>query len=142
MGFLTEGCEGIGAEVDGQLAGYAWIQSSGDYTFGRRRKVKVPSGYVVMKNLHVHPPFRGQRIGQKLNAARLALTPVGQIPVVFIIPENRYAIRNWEKFGFQRVAEVKQWRWLGRPWHMRTRRLAEVSEADRIMRALEDASTG
>jgi GNAT superfamily N-acetyltransferase len=75
--FLEEGSRGLCAEIDGHLAGYAWIQFGGRYVFGRNGKLEIPPKYAIVKNLWVSPEFRGQKIGQKLNAARLALVPAG-----------------------------------------------------------------
>jgi len=135
--FLDEGSRGIYAAVYGRLAGYAWVQDSGEYRFGRAGRLTIPPKVSVVKNLHVFPEFRGIKLGQKLNAARLAMINPRRTPVVFIVPENRYAIRNWEKYGFQRALEVKQWRWIGGSWHMKLTRLAKLPEAEPIARALD-----
>lgn len=79
-GFLDEGSRGIHAEIDGRLAGYAWVQDRGEYHFGRAGKMTIPPGYVFVKNLFVAPQFRGRKLGQKLNAARLALIPADRVP--------------------------------------------------------------
>jgi len=138
-GLMAEESQGICAEIDGKLAGYAWVQFAGSYRFGQGGNIELPEPCVVMKNLYVFPEFRGKAWGAKLNRARLSLIAAQKIPVVFIIPENKYAIRNWEQLGFVRVAEVRQWRWLCRPWHMRIRRLSALHEAEPILRALDDA---
>ncbi len=136
---LGDGSQGLYAEIEGKIAGYAWIQRKGEYRWGPSGRLSIPDNYVIFKNLFVCPAYRGQKTGQKLNAARLAQTEAGKVPTVFIIPENRYAIRNWEKYGFQRVAEVKQWRWAGGVWHMKVRRLTNLPEAEQIIGAIENA---
>ena len=141
-GFVDQGCRGVYAEVDGRLAGYAWVQYEGEYRFGGSGRVTIPPKYTFVKNLFVYPEFRGRKLGQKLNAARLAMIPPGHTPVVFIIPENRIAIRNWEKHGFQRIAEVKNSHWIGGCWRTRVKRLSELSEADELIRAIEKANRG
>jgi GNAT superfamily N-acetyltransferase len=113
-GFIEEGSRGVCAEVDGKLAGYAWVQFEGEYRFGPSGRLQIPSNHAIVKNLMVLPQYRGCKLGQKLNAARLAMIPAGSIPVVFIILENRFAIRNWEKLGFQRVIQVELKKWCGR----------------------------
>lgn len=138
--FLDEGSKGIFAEIDGKLAGYAWVQYKGEYRFGRSGRMTIPSEYVFVKNLYVRPVFRGLKLGQKLNAARLSLIPSGCIPVVFIIPENRFAIRNWEKYGFERVLEAKQSRWFRGSWRIRIARLSSCAEADTLLQTLEEAN--
>ena len=140
-GFIEEGSRGLCAEVNGQLAGYAWVQLAGEYQFGRTGLLNIPPGYAFVKNLLVRPEFRGQKLGQKLNAARLALIPAGVTPVVFIIPENRYAIRNWETYGFERIVEAKRWQWFGRgKWRMRLTKLSDCTEADSLMKAIEESN--
>ncbi len=143
LGFLNAGCQGIYAEIEGKLAGYAWVQLRGDYNFGRTGHFSIPPQYALFKNLFVVTGYRGMRLGQKLNAARLALVPPGYTPVVFIIPDNRYAIRNWEFFGFQRVIEIKRWQWgKNGTWRMSLTRLAELPEIGPLLQALEASGDG
>jgi len=137
-GFLDADCIGVCAEIEGKLAGYAWVQLAGGYTFGGTGRIVIPQRHALLKYLFVVPAYRGMGIGQKLNAARLALIPPDFTPVVFIIPENRFAIRNWERFGFQRVLLVKRWQW-GRNGKLRMQvtRLAELPAAGPLVQALE-----
>jgi ribosomal protein S18 acetylase RimI-like enzyme len=129
-GFLDEGSRGICAEVDGRFAGYAWIQYSGEYRFGEVGRMTIPVKHVVIKNLWVLPDYRGRKLGQMLNAALLALIPPDHVAVIFIIPDNRYAIRNWERLGAVRVLFVKLSRWWSRPWKIELARLSERPETD------------
>jgi ribosomal protein S18 acetylase RimI-like enzyme len=140
--FLDEGCRGICVEIEGSLAGYAWVQFSGEYRFGRSGRMVIPTGFVVMKNLYVNPNFRGLKIGRKLNAARLAMIPSGQTPVGFILPENHYAIRNWQKYGFEPVLEVKQCRWLCCPWKTTITTLSDHGKTCVLLKALETSNHG
>jgi GNAT superfamily N-acetyltransferase len=139
-GFLKEGSKGVFADVEGKLAGYAWIQFEGVYRFGITGKFNIPSKYAVMKNLYVFPMHRGHKVSTKLNAARLALIPAGHTPVVFIIPENKYAIRNWAQYGFRRILSVKRWRWICGSWKMCIKRLADHDEAFVLEKALQEAN--
>ena len=141
-GFLDEGSRGVHAEIDGRLAGYAWVQCEGEYRFGRTGRLTIPPKCAFTKYLFVLPQFRGRKLGQKLNAARLALVPADRVPVVFIIPDNRYAIRNWEEYGFRPVLEVRQSRWLGGRWKTRVTRLSECAKADALLEAITEASRG
>ena len=136
LSFQAEGSQGVCAVIDGELAGYAWVQSGGLYSFGRSGKLLVTSPFAVLKNLYVLPKYRGRGIGRKLNEARLAIIPADRIPVVFIIPENQIAIRNWEIFGFQRIIQVKCWRWLAGSWHMKIDRLSEHEYVESMEKAL------
>lgn len=138
--FIKEGSKGICVEVDGQLAGYGYIQFEGLYQFGQSGKLILPPHYAVAKNLFVFPKYRGYKLGQKLNAGRLALIPEGYTPVVFIIPENQYAIRNWEQYGFQRVLSVKRWRWISGNWKMSIKRFSDRDEAITLEKALKESN--
>jgi ribosomal protein S18 acetylase RimI-like enzyme len=134
--FLAEEARGIYAEIKGRLAGYAWVQYSGIYPVGPHARMLIPPKYAVVKNLYVRPSFRGQKIGQQLNLARLSIIPADYIPAVFILPENRYAIRNWEKLGFQEMLSLKQWQWAGQPWRVRVTALTDNPAAEPVKKAL------
>ena len=140
MTLIGQGCRGIGAEIDGRLAGHAWIQFEGEYRFGQCGRMAIPPKHAVAKNLFVFSRFRGHDLGSKLNVARLAMIPAGHTPVGFIIPENRYAIRNWERYGFERVLAWRQSLWFGRARHASITRLGQCSEADALFRALQEAN--
>ncbi|MCD6474798.1 MAG: hypothetical protein J7K85_00875 [Anaerolineaceae bacterium] len=139
--FLAEGSQGVCAVINGKLAGYGLVQYEGEYRFGRTGRMIIPPKYAVAKNLFVFSEFRGQRLGQRLNEARLALIPAGYIPVGFIIPENRFAIRNWEMFGFQRVLQIKCWCWLASRWHIKIVRLAGGKYVDELEQVLIEGNS-
>lgn len=139
-GFIDEGCIGVCAEVNGKLAGYAWVQLEGVYSFGRTGRMTIPPQHAVFKNLFIMPEFRGQRLGQKLVDARLSLCTPGSIPMTFIMPENRYSIRNWHKHGAKPVIAVIRWRWLGGKWQMRLTRLSDHTQTDALLKAIEDSN--
>lgn len=141
-GFLTEGCRGVCAEIDGKLAGYAWVQFDGEYCFGRTGRMTIPPKYAIIKNLLVFPEFRGRRLAQKLNAACLALIRSGHQPLTFIILENRISVQSFEIHGFQRVLQVKRWRWFRGRWQMHVERLANSLQADELEQALIDGHGG
>lgn len=135
--FISCGCKGIYKQINGKMAGYAWVQFTGEYSFGTSGKMLIPDGFAVMKNLYVFPEFRGRGIGQELNAARLSLVPAGICPVGFIIPENKYAIRNWEKYGFTRVASIRLSRWLFGTWKLKIVKLNnECDRTDTLLAAI------
>jgi GNAT superfamily N-acetyltransferase len=134
--FVSDGCCGFYAEVGGRIAGYAWVQFNGIYRFGKSGHMRIPPGYAVAKNLFIFPDFRGKRISQRLNKGRLATIPSGNVPTVFINPENRYAIRNWEKFGFRRILSIRRWKWAGRPWRMSITVLKDCKQAQELKQAL------
>lgn len=141
-GFIAEGSQGLCAEVDGRLAGYAWVQFAGEYRFGPSGRLPIPPNHANLKYLMVLPAYRGCKLGQKLNAARLTMIPAGKIPVVFIMPENRYAIRNWEALGFQRVLQVRQARWLRGRARTSVSWLNRCDEAEALYRTLVESNCG
>jgi GNAT superfamily N-acetyltransferase len=133
LAFASSGCRGFLAERAGRIAGYGWIQFTGEYEFGHGGKLSLPENAAVLRNLFVKAEFREQGIGKKLNAARLAAIPAGWLPIVFIIPENRYAITNWARYGFAPVLLVKRIIWLRKPRRTRCFRLSHDRIADDLM---------
>ncbi len=136
-GFLDNGCLGLCAEFDGRLAGYAWLQFTGEYRFGHAGRMSIPPKHVVLNNLLVFPDYRGHGLGNKLVLARLARIPSEWHPETFIIPENRSSIKNCENQGFQRILHIKCWKWFRGPWHMRIERLKNSPEAIELENALK-----
>jgi ribosomal protein S18 acetylase RimI-like enzyme len=140
--FLEEGSRGLCAEIDGHLAGYAWIQFGGRYVFGRNGKLEIPPKYAIVKNLWVSPEFRGQKNWTETQCSAAGSCSCRHTPVVFIIPENRYVIRNWERHGFQRVLEINEGRWFKGAWKMNVKHLTESPEAESLVSALERGNKG
>lgn len=138
LDFIESGCKGIYIEFQGVIAGYAWLRFSGVYSFGNTGKLIINDSFVIIKNVFVFPEFRGMGLNRKLNAGCLALIPKGKIPVIFIIPENRFAIRNSEIFGFQKVLLIKRWKWFFSSWKMRINRLSDIEHAKVLEKALID----
>lgn len=134
---LSDGSYGIGCMVDGDLAGHAWIQPGGtEYRFGNGGYITIPNNFAVMKNLYVRPSCRGDGLGRVLNQARLALVSSDQVPVVFIINDNRIAIRNWGIYGFKPVLEVSLTCYLSRFMSMKVRQIADLDAACVLARNL------
>ena len=136
--FLADGCWGLMAEIKGRLAGYGFIQPTGEYPFCYSGRFRIPKGMMVLKNLLVFPDFRGFSIGKNLNQARLAAIPEGCVPIVFVIVENRYAIRNLKMFGFQEILIVRRTTWF-RKWAKQSIRILNDCEiAHRLILGLEN----
>ncbi len=89
------------------VKGYAFIQSSGVYTFSKGAKIRLNSDMFMLKNLFVYSEFRGEKIGLKLNRARVAYAKKRANVLVLVLKENRAAIRNIEKVGFEKMALFK-----------------------------------
>ena len=134
--FVDTGCQGVYADIGGRIGGYAFLQYTGTYNFGRIGRLPIPKDFVVAKNLLVYSAYRGRGLAVKLDTACLALIPTGKIPVVFIIPENRYAIRNWETCGFQRVFFVSCVCVFGRVWKVQKRLLSDLPRNRELMDAI------
>jgi ribosomal protein S18 acetylase RimI-like enzyme len=89
------------------IKGYAFIQSAGRYKFSKNVKMTLCNDMYMLKNLFVYSEFRGERIGLKLNLARVAYAKQRPNVFVLVLKENRTAIRNIEKVGFEKVALFK-----------------------------------
>ncbi len=140
--FIAEGSKGLFAEIDGQLAAYGWVQFKGEYKFGKTGRMIIPPNYAIPKNLFVFAEYRGHKLGHKLNQARLQIIPSNATPLAFIIPENRFAIRNWEQFGFKRILYIRRWRWLCFNWNMTINRLTSGPHSDVLEQALIQGHSG
>ena len=69
----------------------------------------IPEGTHLLKNLFVEPEFRGQSLGKRINKARINSIPEKITPTVFVIPSNKFAIRNLEMYGFRKQVFVKDY---------------------------------
>jgi len=74
---------------------------------------------MVLKNLLVFPECRGRSLGKYLNQACIAAIPAGHTPIVFVMTENRIAIRNVKMFGFKEILIVTRTTWFKR-WTRQT----------------------
>lgn len=139
---LHEGSRGLAYEINGILAGYAWIQpEGGDYHYGHNGRMKVPPGYTIMKNLLVRRDFRGDGLGRILNQSRLAATPASLVPTVFIVTDNRYAIRNWETYGFRKALRVTERRLFSGRLRTNIKVLGNYSCVEALVRALREGTS-
>ena len=134
--FLADGCRGFLAETDGHLAGYAFVQLAGTYVFGGDGRLLIPDGMMILKNLIVFPDFRGNSLGKKLNQVRIASIPESSIPIVFVIPENRFAIRNLKMFDFEEIMIFSRTIWFVRWVRKRVKLLSDCDVSHQLMGAL------
>lgn len=141
-GFLAEGCSGFLAEVEGRLAGYGFVQPAGIYAWGGIGRFQAPDGMVILKNLLVFPGFRGHSLGKKLNETRIASIPSGRTPIVFVMTENRYAIRNLKMFGFEEMMIVTRRTWFKRWTWQTVLVLNDGAITERLLRGLRDYGKG
>jgi ribosomal protein S18 acetylase RimI-like enzyme len=104
---LSSGSSGFYADINGNVAGYAFLQRNGNYKFGSGGRFVIPNNMVILKNLYVFPEYRGKSLAKELMKARLAAIPENIIPVVFVAPDNRYTIRNLKSLGFCEFISVR-----------------------------------
>lgn len=137
LGFLEEGSRGFLAEVDGRLAGYAFVQLAGRYPFARTGRLEIPERMMVLKNLLVFSAFRGRSLGKRLNQVRIASIPAGWTPVAFVMTENRFAIRNLTVFGFEESLIVRRTTWFQRWTRQSVAVLCSGQACDSLLAALD-----
>jgi len=114
--------------IDGnRVAGWGYVQHSGTYTFGHS-SYQLPDGVCLLKNLYVHPEFRGESVGKEINVARTTSIPHGQTAIVFVLSDNKYAMRNLEMLGYQRALEINDYLILGYFHFNQINRLGSESE--------------
>ena len=109
--FLNSNCIGHYIEVDDNLAGYGFSQMSGEYNYGGNYVYNLQDGYYILKNLFIKPEFRQNGLGLKINKARININKKSMIALVFVIPKNKYAIKNLKKVGFRENILVHEILW-------------------------------
>lgn len=134
--FLSDGDLGVAVLMNGSVAGTGWVRLSGSYEYGCGLSMDIPDHVVVMKNLFVNPEYRGKGIGKVLNKARLSLVAEGVMPIVFIVYDNKVAIRNWLGLGFKSALEVSVYKFFGRYLRIHSCRFSNSEAAIRIEKSL------
>ncbi|CAK7008375.1 MAG: hypothetical protein VB079_02000 [Petrimonas sp.] len=114
------------------LVASAFVQMSGKYKCGTYY-YNIPSFTCVLKNLYVEAPFRGKSYGKYLNKARINNIPIEYLPVAFVIPDNRYALRNLKIFGFEEILYVKHITWFSKWTKMKLKILKAGKLADHLV---------
>lgn len=108
--FLQTNCIGYYIELNNELGAWGFVQTEGIYQYGTYN-YELPENVQMLKNLFVKPNFRGMSLGKKVNKARINAIPNSCIPCGFVIPENRFAIRNLKMLGFKEVLSVSHVNW-------------------------------
>lgn len=108
--FLNSECIGYYIEVENELAAWGFVQINGNYQY-EKYEYKLPCRVHMLKNLFVKSKFRGMSFGKLINEARINGMPDSYIPCGFVIPENKYAIRNLKKYGFQEIYMISHTCW-------------------------------
>ena len=138
--FLDQGCWGFLVDIDHRIAGYIFIQPEGIYPFVSSGKFLIPEGMMVLKNLLVFSEFRGRSFGKYLNQACIAAIPAGHTPIVFVMTENRIAIRNVKMFGFKEMLTVTRTTWFGRWTRQSVKVLCDCEISRKLIQGLESTS--
>lgn len=134
---LANDCMGFMIENDGKLAAYACVQYSGIYKFGKTGKFSIPKDMAVLKDLYVFSEYRGENLGKELNRARILAIPEGITPLGFVIPENRYAIRNLAINGFIDILKIRRTTWFRCINRQKVFIIKDLQITRRIMEGLE-----
>ena len=108
--FIDKNCIGYYSEVENALAAWGFVQIEGEYQYGKST-YNLPKNVHMLKNLFVHPTFRGMSLGKGINEVRINGVPEGIIPCGFVIPENKYALRNLKMFGFEEYIRISNTTW-------------------------------
>lgn len=116
--FLNKKCNGYYITDNNKLVAWGFVDSSGKYEYGGKYFYTIPPKVHILRNLFVKPEFRGKSFGKWINEARINNIPDGCIPVAFVIPENRYALRNLKMFGFEEILFVQHYCWFNK-WERR-----------------------
>lgn len=111
--FLANNCIGYYIEEGRELAAWGFVLTNGEYKYGEYL-YELPENAHMLRNLYVRPKFRGLSLGKLINEARIGGVPDGDIPCGFVIPENRYAIRNLMMYGFVKSHTIVHRKWFSR----------------------------
>lgn len=106
--FINNHCIGYYIEIENRLAAWGFVQTNGQYKYGNSF-YQIPNNVNILKNLFVKPEYRGMSLGKFINETRVGNISSGSLPCVFVIPENRYAIRNLKKVGFENSLRISQY---------------------------------
>lgn len=135
--FLGNGTIALAVIRNKEVAGWGFVQNKGDYKFANYY-YKIPTKVWILKNLFILPKFRGQSIGKIINQARISIIDDDNIPLGFVIPFNKYAIRNLEMFGFTKHVFVKDSLWFKKNHKRKIQLLKDNNIALTIKQGLEN----
>ena len=137
VSFLPKNSIAVLVIRDGQVAAWGFIQQSGLSKYAGY-DYDIPNSFHLLKNLFVEPAFRGQSIGKLINEARINCIPEKSYPTVFVIPSNKFAIRNLEMYGFRKQVFVKDYLWFNK-YHARSlKALSENEISNTIISGFKD----
>lgn len=130
--FLNKNCTGYFIADDNILAAWGFVDSSGKYEYGGNYIYTIPHKVHILRNLYVKPEYRGKSYGKLINEARISGIPANCTPVGFVIPENRYAIRNLRIYGFEEYLMVRHISWFNR-WQTRKIKILKHGEMSELL---------
>ncbi|WP_299111130.1 hypothetical protein [uncultured Winogradskyella sp.] len=138
LSFIPQSTIAIVMVRDKEVAGWGFVQKANLSKYAGYDYM-IPKGTHLLKNLFVEPDFRGQSIGKDINLARVNSIPDHILPTVFVVPSNKYAIRNLEMYGFSKQVYVKDYLWFNK-YHKRSLRvIGENDIAKVIISGFKDA---
>lgn len=108
--FLNLGSIGYYIEIQNELAAWGFVETKGSYQYGKYF-YQIPESMHILKNLFVRPKYRGMSLGKYINEARINNVPDSFIPCGFVVPKNRYAIRNLKMYGFKEYLKISHISW-------------------------------
>ena len=116
--FITQNTIAIIIIRDNQIAGWGFVQKSGiskyaGYNYYLTKNIQL------LKNLYIEPAFRGRSIGKIINKIRISFISTNNIPIGFVVPSNKYAMRNLEMHGFTKQVFVIDYLWF-KKYHKRS----------------------
>lgn len=138
--FIENDCNGYYIEKENVLAAWGFIQTQGEYKYGEYL-YKLPEKVHILKNLYVKPNFRGLSLGKQINEARINGIPNGVIPCGFVIPKNKYALRNLKMFGFEEYLSVSNVIWFKKWEKQRITILKSNNITDILMQGFNQNTT-
>lgn len=130
--FLNKKCKGYFIEDNSIIAAWGFVDSIGKYEYGGKYLFKIPHQVHILRNLYVKPEYRGKSYGKIINEARINDIPANCTPVGFVIPENRYAIRNLKIYGFEEYLMVRHISWFNR-WEKRKIKILRHGEIAELL---------
>lgn len=135
--FVNKNCIGFYIEVENELAAWGFNQMSGKFIYGENYSYNLPNNCYMLKNLYVKPQFRGKSLGPKINKARVDNKINKEIGLCFVIPENRYAMRNLKKIGCEESILVKYTIWFNKIYRRNIKVLNSNKISNNILKGFE-----
>jgi N-acetylglutamate synthase-like GNAT family acetyltransferase len=137
--FISQSDYGIIVDIDSKVAGYAFIQKDGIYTFSRSRgAINISNKVMVIKNLFVFPEYRGKSIGNQLVRVCIDKIPNSVVPISFVLSENIPSLRIFRRLNFDEILKITITEYLGYWKKVKYKIIVECDTADLVIRNICD----